>query len=315
MRRLAVITPVFNDAACLPPFLADLAQLADDQTTIGVFIVNDGSTEPIAPAAATVPPSIASVRILHLSCNLGHQRAIAVGLVETLNRGEFDSIVVIDADGEDKPQDISKLLTTQQTNPEAVVVAQRQSRQETANFRFFYAMYKWLFRVLTGRRLDFGNFSLMSTSAARRMTFMTELWNHYPATIMRSRLPIVRVPIDRQQRYAGQSRMNFTALVNHGLAAIAAFIDTAFARLLVLAVAVTAIFGGLAIAGVAIRLTIGAPIPGWAALGASVAMIGLIQIAAALVVLSFLTLSARSTASPPPARFASDYLAKVETIK
>ena len=132
---------------------------------------------------------------------------------------------------------------------------------------------------------------------------------------MRSRLSIVRVPLDRQQRYAGQSRMNFTALVNHGLAGIAAFIDTAFARLLVVAVALTGVLGGLALTGVLVRLTLGVPIPGWAALGATVAMIGLIQIAAALVVLSFLTLSARSTASPPPSEFAADYLSHVERIR
>ena len=172
-----------------------------------------------------------------------------------------------------------------------------------------------LFRLLTGRHLDFGNFSLLPASAATRLVLMSELWNHYPATVMRSRLPIVRVPLDRQQRYAGRSRMNFTALVNHGLAGIAAFIDTAFARLLVIAVAITGVLGVLALAGLVLRLSIGVPIPGWAALGASVAMIGLIQIAAALVVLSFLTLSARSTASPPPARFAGDYLASVEEVR
>ncbi len=315
MRRLAVITPVFNDAACLPLFLRDLAQAATSDAQMDVFIVDDGSTELLNLDTIDIPNPIAAIRILHLSCNLGHQRAIAVGLVEVLGRNDYDAVVVIDADGEDRPQDITELLSIHEENPEAVVVAQRQTRQEAANFRFFYALYKWLFRVLTGRRLDFGNFSVMSTSAARRMTFMTELWNHYPATVMRSRLPIVRVPIDRQQRYAGQSRMNFTALVNHGLAAIAAFIDTAFARLLVFAAAVTLVLGGLALGGLVLRLTNDVPIPGWAALGASVAMIGVIQVAAALVVLSFLTLSARSTASPPPARFARDYVAEVETIK
>ncbi len=310
-----MITPVFNDAACLPLFLRDLAQVATKDAQMDVFIVDDGSTEPLNLDTNDVPNPITAIRILHLICNLGHQRAIAVGLVEAVGHNDYDAVVVIDADGEDRPQDITELLSIHEENPEAVVVAQRQTRQEAANFRFFYALYKWLFRVLTGRRLDFGNFSVMSTSAARRMTFMTELWNHYPATVMRSRLPIVRVPIARQQRYAGQSRMNFTALVNHGLAAIAAFIDTAFARLLVFAAAVTLVLGGLALGGLVLRLTNDVPIPGWAALGASVAMIGVIQVAAALVVLSFLTLSARSTASPPPARFAGDYVAEVETIK
>lgn len=315
MERVSVLTPVFNDAACLTSFLRDLAAGFTDGTTVEVLIVDDGSTEPVFLTPEDVPPRLSSVEILHLGCNLGHQRAIAVGLVEAVRRERYDAIVVIDADGEDRPQDAALLLEVHSKDPQAVVVAQRRSRQEAAKFRFFYGVYKALFHALTGRRLDFGNFSVLSACAAERLVLMGELWNHYPAAIMRSRLPIVRVPLDRQQRYAGRSRMNFTALVNHGLAGIAAFIDTAFARLLVLAVAVTGVFGVLAAAGVVLRLAIGVPIPGWAALGASVAMIGLIQIAAALVVLSFLTLSARSTASPPPARFASDYLVRVEVVQ
>ena len=314
MRHLAVITPVFNDSACLQQFLVDLAA-STTGALVDVLIVNDGSVEAIQLAANAVPESICSVRILHLHCNLGHQRAIAVGLVEMLRQDTHDCIVVIDADGEDRPQDITPLLDLYQSNPESVIVAQRQTRKEAAGFRLFYVLYKWLFRILTGHRLDFGNFSLMSPSSARRMTFMTELWNHFPATVMRSRLPVIRMPLNRQQRYSGRSRMNFTALVNHGLAAIAAFIDTAFARLLVFAAAVTLVLAGLALGGVVLRLTTDVPIPGWAALGASVAMIGVIQVVAALVVLSFLTLSARSTSSPPPARFALQYVERVETVK
>jgi glycosyltransferase involved in cell wall biosynthesis len=315
MKRVAVLTPVFNDAACLPPFLRDLAAGLEDGTTVDVLVVDDGSTEPVTLAPDEMPPRLSSVELLHLGCNLGHQRAIAVGLVEAVRRESYDAIVVIDADGEDRPQDAALLLAALAETPQAVVVAQRRSRQEAAKFRFFYGIYKALFHSLTGRRLDFGNFSALSASAAERLVLMGELWNHYPATVMRSRLDIVRIPLDRQQRYAGRSRMNFTALVNHGLAGIAAFVDTAFARLLVLAVAVTGVLGVLALAGIALRLAIGVPIPGWAALGASVALIGLIQIAAALVVLSFLTLSTRSTASPPPARFAHDYLARVERVR
>ena len=314
MRHLAVITPVFNDSACLQPFLCDLAAGTTD-ALLDVLIVNDGSTEAIGLAANDIPERVHSVRILHLNCNLGHQRAIGVGLVEVLRQDTYDGIVVIDADGEDQPQDISSLLDIYGSNPKSVVVAQRRKRKEAAGFRLFYGLYKWLFRILTGQRLDFGNFSLMSPSSARRMTFMAELWNHFPATVMRSRLPVTRVPLNRHDRYSGQSRMNFTALVNHGLAAIAAFIDTAFARLLVFATAVTVVLGGFALGGVASRLTMDVPIPGWAALGASVGMIGVIQVVAALVVLSFLTLSARSTPSPPPARFALEYVDRVETVK
>ena len=315
MSRLAVIAPVFNDSACLPPLLRDLAVGVPEGWSADIYIVDDGSTEVLQVAASDIPASLQSVTILRLSCNLGHQRAIAVGLVEANRDFVYEAMVVIDADGEDRPQDIPALLAAQESNPGAIVVAQRKSRQEAVRFRLFYTLYKWLFRGLTGRRLDFGNYSILSTDATDRLTHMTELWNHYPATIMRSRLPVVRVPLDRQHRYEGESRMNFTALVNHGLAGIAAFIDTAFARLLAVAVSFTVLLGGLVLTGVIVRLALGVPIPGWLALGTTGAMIGLIQIAAALVILSFFTLSARSTASPPPASFADNYIKNREQLK
>ena len=310
-----MIAPVFNDSACLPPLLRDLAQGLPEPSSADIYIIDDGSTEALELATSDIPASLQSVTILRLSCNLGHQRAIAVGLVEANRDFVYEAMVVIDADGEDRPQDIPALLAAQESNPGAIVVAQRKSRQEAVRFRLFYTLYKWLFRGLTGRRLDFGNYSILSTDATDRLTHMTELWNHYPATIMRSRLPVVRVPLDRQHRYEGESRMNFTALVNHGLAGIAAFIDTAFARLLAVAVSFTVLLGGLVLTGVIVRLALGVPIPGWLALGTTGAMIGLIQIAAALVILSFFTLSARSTASPPPASFADNYIKNRERIK
>jgi glycosyltransferase involved in cell wall biosynthesis len=279
-----------------------------------VLVIDDGSTDSFDLDSIDVPAGLAGVEVLRLGCNLGHQRAIATGLVEAVRREAYDVIVVIDADGEDHPQDIARLLAAHAEHPDAVIVAQRRNRQEAIKFRLSYGAYKVLFRLLTGRHLDFGNFTLLPRAAAERMVLMSELWNHYPATLMRSRVLIERVPIDRQARYAGRSRMNFTSLVNHGLAGIAAFVDTAFARLLVFSVLLTGVFGVLALAGIGVRLITSVPIPGWAALGASVAMIGFIQIIAALVVLSFLTLSARSTSSPPPARFAGDYLARTERV-
>ena len=311
--RIAVIAPVFNDWACVPPFLEDLAR-TPDVDEVSVFLVDDGSTERSALSGSDVPAGLVTCEILHLGCNLGHQRAIAAGLVEVAGRAEFDVIIVIDADGEDRPQDISVLLEAHRSAAEAIIVAQRASRKEAIRFRMFYAFYKVLFRLLTGRHLDFGNFSLLPRSAAERMILMPELWNHYPATVMRSRVPIVRVPLDRQARYAGRSRMNFTSLVNHGLAGMAAFIDTAFARLLVVSATATVFLGALAVAALLLRLSVSTPIPGWAALGASVATIAFVQIVAALVVVSFLTLSSRSTSSPPPSKFAGDYLAEIERL-
>jgi glycosyltransferase involved in cell wall biosynthesis len=313
--RVAVLAPLFNDWACLEEFLRELSPAAAAMGQVSVLIVDDGSTEATDLSSLVVPDAIASLEILHLGCNLGHQRAIAVGLVEATRRQEYDAVIVIDSDGEDRPQDAIALWQRHQQEPDSIIVAQRQQRSEAIRFKMFYWLYKRLFRMLTGRDLDFGNYSLLPRAAAERMVLMAELWNHYPATVMRSKVSIIRVPLDRQPRYAGRSRMNFTSLVNHGLAAIAAFIDTAFARLLVVAVSLTVVFGLVAVAAVILRLVTSVPIPGWAALGGSVAFIGLVQVLAALVVVSFLTLSARSTSSPPPSQMAGAYLARVERVR
>ena len=312
-RRLAVVAPLFNDWGCVAPFLAGIAAAAADLPPVDVFLVDDGSID-ARPADLACPPPIRSVTILRLGTNLGHQRAIATGLVELAQRGEHEAVIVMDADGEDRPSDIPDLWRAHERYPQGIVVAQRRQRTEAIRFKVFYSFYKLLFRILTGRGLDFGNFSLVPAPVLSRLVLMSELWNHYPATLMRSRVPIERVPLDRGHRYMGRSRMNFTSLVNHGLAGISAFIDTAFARLLAISMSVMAVLAAIFLGAVIVRLVTHVPIPGWLALGTTVAMIGLFQIVAALIVLSFLTLSSRSAPSPPPTKTAPDYLAERERI-
>lgn len=315
MNRIAVISPLFNDWDCLPSFLAELGALSEQDLIVDAFIVDDGSTQSPVQASKLDVAGLRRLEIIRLGDNLGHQRAIAVGLVSVSERQEHDAIVVMDADGEDDPTNIPNMIHAWSAMPESVVVAQRRSRTDGVRFRAFYTAYKILFRLLTGERLDFGNFSVLSPVAARRLSLMPELWNHYPATVMVSRLVVERLPLDRRQRYSGQSQMNFTSLVNHGLSGIAAFLNRVFTRLIIFAGALIAVFTSLAFAAIVIRLAAGVPIPGWAALGGSVALIGAIQVTAVLLVLAFMTLSTRSIYSPPPSDFVHTYIAEIEVWK
>lgn len=311
---MAVLAPLFNDWACLDPFLTALSAQRDLPGPLDVFLVDDGSTE-ARPHTISTPVSLGAVEVLRLGTNVGHQRAIATGLVEVARRGCYDAVVVMDADGEDRPHDIGTLWRAHLADPGAIIVAQRGRRTEAIRFRFFYQLYRTLFRVLTGSRLDFGNFSLLPAEAVERLTLMPELWNHYPAAVMRSRVPLVRVPIDRGARYSGRSRMNFTALVNHGLSGIAAFVDATFARLLVFCAALMAMLFVVAAAAVALRMTTGTPVTGWLALAATAAFIAVFQLITALAILSFVTLSMRSSAVPPIRQTAPQYLAEVTVLR
>src|SRR5262249_16792712 len=106
--------------------------------------------------------------------------------------------------------------------------------QRAAAFRAFYQLYRLLFFLLTGHRISFGNFSVIPIAAARRLVAMSELWVDFPATLIRSRLPIIELPTERAKRYQDKSRMNFISLITLGFGAVSTFIDSALTRIFII---------------------------------------------------------------------------------
>lgn len=314
-RRLALVSPVFNDWVCAQELLTRLAALAPGLPPISVYLVDDGSTERAALDPGPWAHLLSDVSIVHAGANLGHQRAIAVGLTQALLDPEVDLIVVIDADGEDDPLGIADLLAALPKGPESIVVAQRKGRTEALSFRAFYRMYRVGFTALTGQRLDFGNFSLLTRAAATRLVYMPEMWNHFPAAVMRSKVPLVKVPTDRSTRFHGTSRMNFLALVNHGLAAISTFTDVVFARLMTIVSVLVSVFLLAAVAVVAIRFGSSVAIPGWTTTVLGFILLGLFQFLTLLTVMTFTLLSARSNVSSIPVHEAPKFIRSVERIQ
>lgn len=312
---VAVVVPVLNDWPCFEMLLTDLNRVAPGVGSVSVFAIDDGSTEtPDYTALSKLSGELRSVEIVHLHCNLGHQRAIAVGLATVEQRGGFDVTVVIDSDGEDRPDDLLKLVEAYRSNPAALIVAQRRSRSENLHFRAFYGIYWRLFHLLTGRRLDFGNFSLLGADSVSRITRTDNLWNNYPATLMRSRVDIVRVPIDRHKRYTGESRMSFVGLVNHGLGAMSVFVDAIFVRLLVLVAIAAAGFISVACVAIGIRLATDFAVPGWTTTVLGLALLGTFQIFALLVITAFMLLANRATVPLVPTMVSASFVKTVTKV-
>lgn len=266
--RVRIITPVYNDWTSFRQLLVELNAIAAAQSVqLFVSAVDDGSSESADPLVRDLPPlpHLIGCEIIRLSMNVGHQRAIAIGLCVAATEGHYDAAIVMDADGEDPPQALQQLLTAIQQQPGRSFVAQRRRRQETLGFRLSYQLYKNFFVLLTGRIIDFGNFSILAPEAVDRLTMLPELWCNLPAAILRSRLPFGKVPIDRGRRYAGRSKMNYTSLVVHGFSGISAYADSLFVRLLILSGAL----GGLTVVAFFVLLTLRIFVPahatpGWA---------------------------------------------------
>lgn len=280
MQKLRLVVPVFNDWISCGYLLHDLDRVAGELPfRISVSLVNDGSMEPAVIADVSTLTNLESVEIIHLSLNLGHQRAIAVGLCVAVQDGDFDAVLIMDADGEDSPQVLGRLLAAADGEGDFCIVAQRRRRSENLTFRLSYLTYKFLFKMLTGAQINFGNFSVLSRNYAERLVRVPDLWNNLPAAILRSRFPIRFIPTDRAQRYAGNSKMNFTSLVVHGLSGISVYADTIFVRMLLLTMGMAAVTG-VSIA-IVLSLRIFFPIhatPGWATTVSFGMIIVLVQI-------------------------------------
>jgi hypothetical protein len=302
-RHVVVICPVYEDWAAVRLLLPGIGRaLAPIASCARVLLVNDGS--PTSVPNDLVDESldtIEEVRVLSLRRNVGHQRALAIGLAYAEANMPCDAVVVMDADGEDDPADIPRLLETMcATRPPSVVFAQRTRRSEGFVFTSLYRLYRSLHHLLTGIPVQVGNFSVIPRGVLDRLVVVSDLWNHYAAAVFQSRIPYTMVPTARARRLSGQSRMNFVSLVAHGLSAIAVFADRVGVRILIAALAVMST-SLAALGGVLLRLLLtGHPPPGWLIAGIVVAVVLTIQTAATagLFVLQVLFARASSTFIP-----------------
>jgi hypothetical protein len=155
---------------------------------------------------------------------------------------EFDFALVMDSDGEDRPIDAARLIEVHERNPDDIVVAQRGRRSEGITFRLFYQFYKFLFRMLTGKAISFGNFSLVPSSRMNNVLYNPGIWNNFAATLLRCRVPIQFVTTSRGNRYFGSSKMNFTSLMLHGMSAVSVFGDIVTGRIILGLVLLTGVF-------------------------------------------------------------------------
>jgi len=284
--HLTILTPVYNDWDCFGQLLIDVDRQIEQMrqirrdVEISVIVVNDGSIVPIPDPLPHLSElkHLKQVDVLELHCNMGHQRAIAIGLMEIVKHRQCDAVIVMDADGEDRPEDLVKLINEHLNSPDHIIVASRSRRSESFLFRLFYFFYKLIFRTLTAESINFGNFSLIPFHILRHLTLKTEIWNNLAAAILRSRVPFKRVLTDRGRRYSGQSKMNKVSLIIHGLSAVSVFGDITYVRIFLMSIgfAVLTMIGIVTV--VSIKLFTGLAIPGWATYTVGILLIIFIQL-------------------------------------
>lgn len=309
MQHIIILSPVYNDQNSFNTFAAHVEeQVAGESENRFTFLIIDDGSDPCPQLNSKIP-----MTILRLNRNIGHQKAITIGLSYAYKTLEFDKILVMDCDGEDKPCDILKMVRTSGNDAGHILFAQRKERKETRRFKLFYFLYKMFFRLLTGKKISFGNFMLIPRQQLGKIVHYSEIWNHLAGGILKSKLPYNVIPLARGKRYEGVSKMSFTDLCLHGLGAIGVFLDIIATRLLLLS-GILICFAIIMILIVTyIRLFTDKAIPGWATSSVSAMMIVLLQGFLLSLFTIFLYLSFQGQRRFIPAQHFMDYVQTVET--
>jgi hypothetical protein len=307
---VVVLIPAYNDWGSLGVLLAEIdAVLGAAKLRGRVVVVDDASTIALPDQFLNQRYAhLSSVDLVRLLSGLGHQRAIAVGLAHLHRTGVgAETIVVMDGDGEDRPVDIPRLVEELRQRRCGVAFASRTKRTEPYLFRMMYVVYRLLHRLLTGMPVRWGNFSAVSANALPRLLASPDLWNHYAATVARSRVGFCTVPLPRGKRYMGQSHMNYVSLVMHGLSGIALSGEVIAARLTILFSGLTAILAVL----LGVELLARTSFPFWTRIATTVLLAFAAQGLLSALIFALAMLGRRSMAKVLPSRDAEGFIESV----
>lgn len=301
-----ILVPVYNDWTSLNRLVDDMTNVLADRhdKQYRFLVVNDGSTDPVNIKGG----GMIQLDVIHLSANAGHQKAIAAGLSYIHHHIQCSNILIMDADGEDQPSEAVKLLNNALLHPEKIIIGERGKRMEGIIFKIYYKIYKLLFRLLTGKNIGFGHFMVVPGPLADRLVYLSDIWNNLAATVLKSGMPNLKIRTNKGARYDGVSKMNFHALLLHGLGAIAVFIETISVRLLIFSLAIIGLSSIIILGILGIKWFTDLAIPGWASVILSTIIIVLLQGFLLSLFTIFLFLSSRSSRKFIPAHHYTDYI-------
>ena len=230
MKKLIILIPVYNDWKSVFKLLENIdLQIIDWDTEVSVLIVNDASTE-TRPKIGLSFKNIKSVKVVNMKKNRGHARCNAAGLKFLTEKEDFDHVILMDGDGEDRPEELTLLFNKSKENPSKTVTANRIKRSEGVFFKMLYEGHKILTYVFTGKLIKFGNYSCLPKKSVVKLVKEACIWSSFSGSVTKVISDRVSVPSIRGQRYFGPSQMNLTNLLIHSFSIIAVFKGSVIVR-------------------------------------------------------------------------------------
>jgi len=231
--KIKILIPVYNDWKSAFKLLENIdSEIANLEDEISVVIVDDASTEP-RPEMNFNLKKIKSIKVINMKENRGHARCNAAGLKYINEKEDFDYIIPMDGDGEDRPEEIKLLIEKSKDYPDIVITANRVKRSEGPIFKLGYLIHKYLTYIFTGKSIKFGNYTCLPKSVVVKMVEEAATWSSFSGSLTKVTKERKSVPSIRGPRYFGPSKMSFINLLKHSISIIAVFRITVFIRSLI----------------------------------------------------------------------------------
>ena len=230
MSKIKILIPVYNDWQSVFKLLEDInLEVLTLDVEISVMIINDASTEQ-RPLFSAKLDNLKSLQIINMQENRGHARCNAAGLKYINEKEDFDYVIPMDGDGEDRPEELRLLVDKIKDIPDKVVTANRVKRSEGFIFRFCYLVHKYLTFVFTGQTIKYGNYTCLPKTIVNQMINEPATWSSFSGSLAKIAKEKNYIPSERGKRYFGPSKMSFINLLKHSLSIIAVFKKTFLVR-------------------------------------------------------------------------------------
>jgi len=221
--KIKILIPVYNDWQSVFKLLENInSEVSNLDHEFSVIIVNDASTE-TRPELSVNLEKLNSIKIINIKENQGHARCNAIGLKHIFENEEFDYVIPMDGDGEDRPEEIKQLVDNLNYHPDKPIVGERIKRSEGIFFKFCYFVHKIITSTFTGESIKYGNYTCLPKSIVEKMINEKATWSSFSGSLAKIEKNRASIPSERGTRYFGPSKMSFKNLIVHSLSIVSVF--------------------------------------------------------------------------------------------
>jgi hypothetical protein len=230
MKKYIILIPIYNDWESLAKLIENINLEAKELSSeISIIVVNDASLKKISDNYENIE-NIQFIKIINMKENRGHARCIASGLKYIFEKIDFDCVIPMDGDGEDRPEEIKNFIQLAESSQNKTIVGERTKRSESLFFKLCYRFHKILTLAFTGQSIKFGNFTCLSKSTIEKMLNEKATWNSFSGSLKKVEKDLLSIASVRGTRYFGPSKMSFFNLLKHSLSIISVFRKTVLIR-------------------------------------------------------------------------------------